>query len=402
LLTADLVRARRRGGELKLQRFDEGSRARAELLARTYLDAARRLVGRTRGDLQEALGSIPHENRDRRLAAGLRKLVEDRCAFEADETMDARALRREVFERAAVARRALIAGAWFDREAVLAEVAALRGMPPGSVEALLFADLPERHVLRAVEAGRPEALVDGYPAAEAQAVLLRATRVTARVRCAAAEGYRALFRKLKFRRLLHRVQPLAEGGYQVDIDGPMSLFSSVTRYGLQLALILPAIQACDEWAVEGRVLWGRAREPLRFEVQGRARPIGGDEPPRLPDEVASLVERFEAIDSGWSVRPAAEVLELPGVGVCVPDLRFEHRTGGRVAYLEVLGFWSREAVWRRVELVQAGLPYRILFAVPKRLRVSEEVLDDDLPGQLLVYSASIAPKVVAARLDALL
>ena len=53
---------------------------------------------------------------------------------------------------------------------------------------------------------------------------------------------------------------------------------------------------------------------------------------------------------------------------------------GAPVYLEVLGFWSREAVWRRVELVERGLPHRILFAVSKHLRVSEAALDDELPG----------------------
>jgi uncharacterized protein len=70
-------------------------------------------------------------------------------------------------------------------------------------------------------------------------------------------------------------------------------------------------------------------------------------------------------------------------------------------YLELMGYWSRAAVWRRVELVQAGLGERILFAVSSRLRVSEEVLGGELPGALYVYKGAMSAKVVAERLEML-
>jgi hypothetical protein len=66
-----------------------------------------------------------------------------------------------------------------------------------------------------------------------------------------------------------------------------------------------------------------------------------------------------------------------------------------------MGFWSRDAVFRRVELVRRGLKEPILFALSQRLRVSEEVLGDDLPAALYVYKGLINPRVVAQRLEAL-
>jgi hypothetical protein len=88
----------------------------------------------------------------------------------------------------------------------------------------------------------------------------------------------------------------------------------------------------------------------------------------------------------------------------VPDLVFQ-ATGADgkpvVVYLEVMGYWSRAAVWQRVELVQAGLRERVLFAVSSRLRVSEEVLDGDLPGALYVYKGTMSARTVLERLDVL-
>jgi hypothetical protein len=68
---------------------------------------------------------------------------------------------------------------------------------------------------------------------------------------------------------------------------------------------------------------------------------------------------------------------------------------------EVLGFWNREAVWRRVELVEKGLTTKIVFVVSARLRVSEEVLGDTESAALYVYKGAINPKALQRKLDEL-
>src|SRR5262249_51172094 len=96
--------------------------------------------------------------------------------------------------------------------------------------------------------------------------------------------------------------------------------------------------------------------------------------------------------------------ELPGVGLTVPDVVFEKpASDGSVlrVYLEVMGYWSRAAVWRRVELVQAGLREPGLFAVSSRLRASAEGLGDDLPGALYVYKGTMSARAIADRLEAM-
>jgi hypothetical protein len=124
--------------------------------------------------------------------------------------------------------------------------------------------------------------------------------------------------------------------------------------------------------------------------------------PSLPDHVQALVREFRELKTPWNVSTNTEILELPGVGLSIPDLVFERRKErGPVerTYLEVMGFWSRSAVWKRVELVQAGLGKRIVFAVSSRLRVSEEVLDGDLPALLYVYKHTMSARAIADRLE---
>jgi hypothetical protein len=194
--------------------------------------------------------------------------------------------------------------------------------------------------------------------------------------------------------------PRAKGGYRIEIDGPFSLFESSTRYGLALALALPAIRELDRWSLVADLRWGTARTPLRCRLDGRGAP-DLDAAPHLADDVRALLDAVGALDTPWRASPAEEILALPGHGVCVPDLTFEHARSGERVHLEVLGYWSRDAVWKRVELVQAGLAHRIVFAVGQHLRVSEAALDAELPGALYVYKRTMSAKAIIACVDAL-
>ena len=75
------------------------------------------------------------------------------------------------------------------------------------------------------------------------------------------------------------------------------------------------------------------------------------------------------------------------------------RDGARV-YFELLGFWSREAVFRRIDLVRAGLPHKILFAASKSLRVGEALLDDAQTAALYVFSRVLNVRTILEHLGA--
>lgn len=399
MLTADLVRVRKRGTELSVVELSSKQRPRALALAESFLSLAQAAVGGTRADLEEAFAQVQVAASEQKLALGLRKLVEDCIEFEVVSELDPRSLRSELFEAAARARRELGDGERWDRDAFLAQQAAARGSEPSALLRTLYADLRAAQVLLALRPIRPEQLVEGYDLAQKQAVLLRAVDLIADVRCRDAYAYRELFRKLKFFRLMHRIEARVDGGYRLFIDGPFTLFSASTKYGLSLALALPALLACDEYRITANLRWGKERTPLTFALEGKQRGAARGESARLPDEVETFLERFRGLSSAWEASASSDILELPGHGLCVPDLRFVQRETGEVAYLEVLGFWSRDAVWRRVELVSAGLSQRVLFAVSTRLRVSEAVLGDELPGQLYVYKGALSAKEVLRRLD---
>ncbi len=400
MLTAELVRARRQGGKLVLSAMKASTRERALALSEELLAIAAAHVGEPRGALLEAFRAIDVGAREHKLAEGLKKLVLDALEFEAAGEVDPATLRDAVFRRASATRAALEPGAAFDRESVLREVSAELGMSPEALERALYADLRDAHRQLGAPSITAAHLVERYELGQAQAVLLRAERIVVDVSCRSPAAYRALFRKLKFLRLLHAIEALPTGGYRIAIDGPYSLFASVTKYGRELALLLPTLRACQRFALRADVRWGKGKERLVFELEERgARVAPDDDAAELSVEAAALLEAFERRGGPWKAARGDEILDLPGVGTCVPDLVFTHEGTGECVHLEILGFWSREAVWKRVELVEAGLPVRILFAVPERLRVSETVLPDPLPGALVVFRTKLVPGQVEAKLD---
>ncbi len=400
MLTADRVRVRVRKGELSIRQLDDKARARLRPAVEHYVAVLRGGVGRTLEAIEDALGEVDVPPRDIKTAQGLEKLLMDRCTFAMDEGVDPPDLRAAVFTRAAAARRVATREAPFDRMAVLAEVAAERETTVESIEDGLFADLKQYQKLQSFDVIEADALLDRYDIEQAKAVLLRATKLTVDVQFADAGAARQFFRRLKFRRLLYRLARRPDGRYHIEIEGPFGLFQSSTRYGLQLALMLPALYEAAQFALEAEVCWFKDRDPVIFRLDGGAGDDGARKRTRLPDDVRQLVKRFKALDCGWSVRSARRILDLPGVGLCVPDLVFTHDESGDRVYLEVMGYWSRKAVWDRVDLVEGGLGEPIIFALSSRLRVSEKVLDHELPGELYVYKGVMSARIIAERLDA--
>jgi predicted nuclease of restriction endonuclease-like RecB superfamily len=92
----------------------------------------------------------------------------------------------------------------FDRDAVFERARQQLGgseLSLEQVETALYADLKSEQRVQKRPTSTPAQIVERYDRCQYQAVLLRATRVRARVRCSSPARYRDLFRALKFRRL---------------------------------------------------------------------------------------------------------------------------------------------------------------------------------------------------------
>jgi predicted nuclease of restriction endonuclease-like RecB superfamily len=400
LLTSDLIRVRRKK-ELIVPVYLRGPAVeRLAPILRYYLDTLSAMVGRTRDEIDAALDAAHVPARDRVTALGIRKVLEDRAEFEVAEGSSPEELRREVFAAAAVEHRELDVRSEFDRDRVIAAVAARLGETPASIEGGLYADLHGSELLKRFTPLAPEEVILRYNLGLAQAILLRATRVLIHIEGEEPARYRQIFRAARFHGLLHVVRGNPEVGYTIELDGPYSLFDAVQRYGLKLALFLPSVLSCEAFRLKADVLWGRERAPAVFELSAADELVSpGPEAAPVSPDLEVFCDAFQRLSSAWSVAKNERIFALPGEVVCVPDLVFSSRETGEEVFLEAFGFWSRAAVWQRVELIRKGFPARILLVVSKQLRVSEEVLGEEDAGEIYVYRRTISPREVLERLE---
>jgi predicted nuclease of restriction endonuclease-like RecB superfamily len=397
LLTGKLVRvryARDRIVPCYLDIHDAEWREVAERL----LEMFRSSQGRTRGELDEELRDTFSESTAHLVPQGLAKLLEDRCEFEIVSGHPPEQLREAVFRAAAERRRARTeeaARGAFDRAAVLAEVAAGLDLRPEQIENGLFADLKSEQRLSDFKDITAERLLQRYNVALAQAVLLRSTGVRIHVRGEPPQRYRQLFRLVKFHRLVCEVESTGPSAYCLSLDGPLSLFSATQKYGLQLALFLPAVLQCRDFDLHAELRWGPQRRHKVFTLSPRDGlvPHTHDAGMYVPPELAMFAELFRAKVPAWDISEETGVRPLGG-GFWVPDFRLVEKATGRAVLLEVLGFWRRASVERHLERLRQHAREPFLLAVSDQLHVEDADLEG-LPGAVYRFRQMPLPDEVA-------
>jgi predicted nuclease of restriction endonuclease-like RecB superfamily len=389
MLTGNLVRVKTtskgRIAPLYLERHGAQWLETAESLLLIFREG----VGMTRGELDDEVHELLGEGLATLAHRGLAKVLEDRAEFEVVADAPPEVLREKVFSAAAEYRRMLKSAAQraaFRRDEVLTLVAKELELEPEKIAASLFADLKDENRMLRFEDLSAQRLIDRYNVALAQAVLLRSVRVTAEVRNEKPARYRQLFRRLKFHRLLYRVEGSMADGYALQIDGPLSLFSATNKYGMQMALFLPALLHCADFRLDAELRWGPKREPRTFHLESRDGLIShqADAGMYTPAELGAFLERFRQVAPAWEVTESTDVLELGREGVWVPAFRFVHKASGIDVFVEVLGFWKRASLERLLRLLPQFGPKRYVLAISDRLKVDEEAIES-LSGPVLRF-----------------
>lgn len=401
VLGPDLVRSRRRGDLLVVSELKSSELSEVRGLAQTMLDRLARGVGHKLEDVEASLDEIERTNKYEKVWAGLKKILLEQSRFSDGLDADPQQLRKTLFEAAARARSNQTAEAPFRRMAVIADVAEQLEMDPKQLEAALFSDLKGAQQMIEAAPLSSDQLIEEYQKQHLQGVLLRAVKLSVDLQCCDPDELRRLFRKLKFRQLLFRLTGAEPGHYHLEIEGPFSLFEAVTKYGMQFALVLPTLLECSQGRLVADLRWGKERRPLRYErtwTSASSQRVGGE--PDLRPELTALVSALSKKKSRYRVEPWGELLHIPGVGICVSDLKFS-ADGRPPVYLELMGFWSRDAVWARVEWAEAGPLQRVIFAASSRLRVSEAVLPEDSGASLYVFKGAMSAAAVLKRVEAL-
>jgi uncharacterized protein len=345
MLTGKLVRVKHAKNKLVplyVPTSDEGLLGLAEQIILAYRNAP----GRTRGEIDDDLRDFTPEGPRGLLPAGLAKLCEDRCEFEVAADHPPDELREAVFKAAATARaEAARENRPFDRPAVMKNVAddLSLALTAEQIDRSLFADLKDEQRVITFDDITPLQLLHRYNVALAQAILLRCTLMELRVYAETPARFRQLFRAVKFHRLICTIQEAPNNSYKLTLDGPLSLFSSTNKYGLQLALFLPTLLHCKAFDLRATVRWGAERKEKLFQINGLEDKLKSHMPDfgvYTPPELQMFADTFATKVKGWVLDSDPHPILL-ATGVWVPDFKLTHAKSGKEVFVEVFGFWRK-------------------------------------------------------------
>ena len=400
MLTLDLLRYRIKEDEVCPRYVNPQSR-KYRAIAKDLIEIYTAHLNKTKGALASALADYEAADTNYLITRGLAKLLEDRSEFTVQSPVEPEVLREQIFAYASKHHPVVTKGDRLHRHThpkVLAKIADEFNVSADGVMEGMYADLEENRRLTGFEPPTAEWLLDRYNVALAQAMLYRASEMTIRIYRNIPTKYKLVFQFIKFFKLMHVVDGNNADGYQIILDGPASMFRLSQKYGIQMALFLPALLHCDRWWLDATIVMNK-NEHLRFNLTDE---FGLQSHYRDPGEFDSELERhfatqFDKIETEWTLERETDIINLKDT-VMIPDFAFSHPDGRR-ALMEIVGFWTPDYLQKKLwKLKRAAMP-NMIAAVSDQLNCSTEDFRD-ITGEVIFFKTRIKPKDVLEKVEA--
>jgi hypothetical protein len=406
MLTGDLVRPRLRirGRNLYIDTIRANDPhwldTASELIA-----LFRAQVGQPQRAWHEALEEFEGERLDYIVIRGIAKVLTDAATFTTLVTpISPVELRERLFARGPAFPAIDLFYQHTRQDIIRAEAKALRTSQK-MIEAMLFADRPDEHVL--TDAGpewTPEALLTRYNLELARGALYWCSGMQIEIQ----DSYKDIWRYIKLFKLMFEARALENGGYHLDLDGPISPFVTHTlRYGRQFAAFLPALFLCERWQMMATVhspQAGRSHDTLIYRLdhtsplQSHFKRSGLFDSRLERDLAVEFEEKFGGERGQWALTREDEVILL-GDTVMIPDFALTNKRDGRRAIVEIVGFWHPNYLRRKVAKVRAANRRDLILLVYEGINLSQEQLQD-VPGEVLYFKNKPVLKDVMAAVEA--
>ncbi len=388
MLPSPLLFSTRRGAEV-FPRFLDPSQ---HPWAAEVLTLIQEHLHKPRGELNHALRALEGDSPDYRIVRGFAHLALAEATFvEGIQEVAAATLRQETFTLAA-----RVGYGEKQTSSVLQTMASRHGLAPETVRDALYADLPERHILTTLADFTPERLIDRYNLAQAQGLLYGALYLRITAHRNVPGEYRRLFHQLKFHGLMYAVEGNLEDGYQIYVDGPASLFRQTRKYGIKMAIFLPALLQITRWEMQAVLRMGDREMVYRLDSDSPLRSHRA--PPPVYDSLLekSFGERWGKLNTPWVLEREVEIIDLKGT-VFVPDFALRH-PDGRIAHVEIMGFWHPDYLRRKLSKVRRAGKQNLILAISDRLNVGDEDIQE-LPGPVIFFKGKLDPRKVLEVLE---
>lgn len=364
-------------------------------------------VGKTQGELDRQLQIAEGEATDYRVKRGLAHILRNSFStFEIVSPLEPGELRDRMFALAATevptpdaAKRHL--------QTLAAELTQEldKAVEPLHIQQGLYADLKENRILTTFDAPAPEALLHRYNLSQVQGVFYKASHVRLNMHRNDPGEYKLMFKYLKLFRLMTYIEGEADQGFTITIDGPASLFKASTRYGVDIAKLLPAILHVTRWQLTAKLQW---KNPYTQVAQEKSFSLTDDcdlvshYPPGKPYDSMleqAFAEKWAKTKTAWRLEREVELIPVPG-SVIIPDFRLVH-PDGRVNLLEIVGYWRPEYLRKKFYQARQADDKNLILAVSERLNLEKAGVNvKDTPAKIVWFKDKLQPKAVLKALDA--
>jgi hypothetical protein len=403
MLPSDLLMHRQSGEEIVPKRLKID--AKSLEVATELICCFREALGCSQGELDRQLLELEGDSPDYRLKRGLAHLLKGLCEFEVVSPLEPQLLRERVF---AVSAQSVPSYQQSDR--VLDSLAAQlsqeleREVFPDQIRVGLYADLAENRVLTKFDAPTPQELLHRYNLSQVQGVFYRASQITLNAHRNVPGEYKLLFRYLKLFQLMAYIEGDADHGFTITIDGPTSLFSSSTRYGLAIAKLIPALLHVTKWSLaatlQTRDFYTNNWKTGRFTLDSDCGLVSHYPPGKPYDSMLeeAFVDRWNSLNTEWVLEREVDLIPIPG-SVMIPDFRLVH-PDGRTFLLEIVGYWRPEYLQKKFSQVRQSQRDNLILAISERLNLEKAgVKMNDVPARIVWFKDKLLPKSVLAVMD---
>jgi hypothetical protein len=283
----------------------------------------------------------------------------------------------------------------------MGELAAEFELSVKQLESTLYADRPAEYILTDLgQKWGAETLIARYNLELARGALYWSREMRVEIH----DNYKDFFRYLKLFKLMFWAVPLAEDGYHLTLDGPISPFvKSTQRYGRQFAAFLPALLLGQQWQMTADVRHPQSGDVLNYHLDP-ATPLvthfkrSGEFDSRLEaDFAAEFAAKFGDERGKWTLTREDELLLL-GDTVFIPDFALTHKKDGRRALIEIVGFWHPDYLRRKLEKVRAANRKNLILLIYESTNLTPEKLAD-VPAEVLYFPSKPVLKDVMALVE---
>lgn len=384
---------------LKIDR--ETSELAIELI--NYFQSA---VGKTQSVLERQLTDFEGDSTDYRVKRGLAYILKSSfCTFEVISPLEPQMLRERVFSLAAKS-----VSSRESTQVTLSKIAdeltqeLEREVLLEQVRNGLYADLSENKILTVFDAPIAPDLLNRYNLSQVQGVFYKASQLVLNAHRNVPGEYKLLFRYLKLFQLMAYIEGDADHGFTITIDGPTSLFSPSTRYGLAIAKLIPALLHVTKWSLSSilqtRDAYTNTWKTGRFTLNSECGLVSHYPPGKPYDSMleASFADKWDALKSGWALEREVDLIPIPG-SVMIPDFRLVH-PDGRTFLLEIVGYWRPEYLQKKFSQVRRAGRDDLILAISERLNLEKAgVKLNDVPARIVWFKDKLLPKAVLAVMD---